>query len=213
MRRNLRAFGLVLVAAFAMTAMTASAASAAEFHSEASTTDLVGTQVGEDVFTVKAGTVRCSQADYTGTQVGATTTTTTVVPTYGGCRAFGFVNTTVDVSSCGYVFHATGTDGSGNVVGSVDVECEGSDVITVTAFNCWVTVAPQTGLSKATFTNEGSGSSRDVKVDVAISGIKYTQHSKSFPGCSSGTFTDGTYHGTATVKGFSGGTQVGIWAS
>jgi hypothetical protein len=55
-----------------------------------------------------------------------------------------------------------------------------------------------------------------VTVDVALTGLHYEQTAKSFPGCSggSGTFTDGTYTGKATVKGFdTTGVQVDIFVS
>jgi hypothetical protein len=203
MNRKLKALGLTVVALMAAMALSVSAASAAEFHSEVAHTSLSGSQIGTDVFTVNAGTVKCTEATYTGTQSAETAKTVKVLPKYSGCTAFSFVNTTIDVNGCEYEFSGENTDV--NIV-----NC--ATPITVTAFNCWVTVGAQSGLKSVTYTNEGSGTSRDVKVKVAITGIKYTQHSKSFPGCSSGTFTNGSYTGEATVKGANtAGEQVGIW--
>jgi hypothetical protein len=202
MNRKLKALGLALIAVAAM-AFSASAAMAASFHSEATHTTLSGSQVGEDKFKVNAGTVTCGEATYSGTQSSATSETQTVTPNYSECKAFGFVNTPIDVNGCTYTFNANN--------GSINIGC-GSKPIVVTAFNCYVSVGSQELSTGVTYANEGSGSSRDVKVTVSLTGIKYTQESKSFPGCSNGTFTNGTYEGAATVRGFTTeGTQVGVW--
>ncbi|HEX7278555.1 MAG TPA: hypothetical protein VF255_02920 [Solirubrobacterales bacterium] len=218
MNRKLKALGLALVAVFAMSALSAASASAVEFHSSVAHTELRGEQhAGEDTFTVNAGTVRCSHATYTGTETSATATTQSVTPAYTGCKAFGFVNTTIDTNGCSYRF-----DSNGN---NVDIICPGNP-ITVTAFNCWVTVGSQENLGTVTYTNVAGQTTKnekeevigvhedDVTVDVNITGIKYTQHSKSFPGCTNGTFTNGTYTGSATVRGFNtAGEQVDIWVA
>jgi hypothetical protein len=216
MNRKLKALGLALIAVAAM-AFSASAAMAAEFHSEATHTILSGSQVGEDKFKVNAGTVTCGEATYSGTQATATAETQTVTPTYSECKAFGFVNTTIDVNGCTYTFNANNS--------GITITCSGSP-ITVTAFNCWVTVGSQTINSGVTYTNEvtkdkvgeelvATENTRDVKVSVNLTGITYTQHSKSFPGCSTNggnPRSDGTYEGAATVRGFNTeGTQVGVW--
>jgi hypothetical protein len=53
-----------------------------------------------------------------------------------------------------------------------------------------------------------------VTATANLSGIKYTQESKSFPGCANGTFTNGTHKGSATVVGTNTtGEAVGIWNS
>jgi hypothetical protein len=204
MNRKLKALGLALVAVLAMGAFSASAASAGDFHSESATDTVIkGSQEGTDVFTVNAGTVKCNEATYAGVQAGATATQVKVNPSYSECTAFGFVSTTIHSKQCTYEFSGD----NNNVV----IDCPTNEPITVTAFNCWVTVDDQT-IGGISYTNKGAGTSRDVHVHVTSSGIKYTQHSKSFPGCSSGTFTNGTYTGTATVQGFTtGGTQVGVW--
>jgi hypothetical protein len=204
MTRNLKALGLALFAVLAMSALSASAASAGEFHSEVAHTTLTGSQIGEDVFNVTAGTVKCKEATYSGTQSSATTTTVTVKPAYSECTAFTFVGATIDVGTCEYEFSGDNT--------KVNIVNCGSTPITVTAFNCWVTVGNQNGLESVAYTNEGAGTSRDVKVAVNISNVTYTQHSKSFPGCSNSTMNNGSYIGEATVRGFNTeGAQVGVW--
>jgi hypothetical protein len=204
MNRKLTALGLAIAAVLAMAAMSVSVASAAEFHSEVEHTILTGEQVGEDVFTVNAGTVKCKKANYEGTQAAKTTTTQTVKPTYSECVAFGFVNTPIDTNGCEYTFHTEGP--------TTDIVCPAGKSIVVTAFNCEVKVGSQNGLKTVSFKTEGAGTSRDVKTNVELAGIAYSQTSKSFPGCTAGNFTNGTYKGAATVKGeTTTGVSVGVW--
>jgi hypothetical protein len=204
MNRKLKGLGLMFVALLALAGFSSSAM-ATEFHSEVAHTIIDGEQPAEtnDVFTVKAGTVTCKSATYSGTVNSATTSEVTVQPKYSECTAFGFVNTTIDVpSGCWYRFTPD--------TNPLHIVC-GAEPITVTAFNCWITVGSQTN-SGITYSNSGSGSSRDVTVTANATGLTYTQHSKSFPGCTSGTFTDGKYVGKGTVKGTNTeGKAVGIW--
>jgi hypothetical protein len=200
-----RIFGPALFAVLAMSALLASAASAGDFHSEVAHTTLTGSQIGEDVFNVTAGTVKCKEVTYSGTQSSATTTTVTVKPTYSECTAFTFVGATIDTNGCEYEFSGDNT--------KVNIVNCGSTPLTVTGFNCWVTVGNQNGLESVTYTNEGAGSSRDVRVSVGISNVLYTQHTtKTFPGCSNSTMNNGSYIGAATLRGFNTeGAQVGVW--
>jgi hypothetical protein len=218
MNRKLKALGLALFAVLAMGALSASAAMAADFHSENGTDTVIkGSQVGSDKFVVNAGTVTCNEATYEGIQSGATSNTVTVTPKYTECTAFGFVNATIHTNGCRYVFDAdTNAEGFTDVTIDCSEPTEGGTThqraITVTAFNCWVTVGSQTTGNGIKYANTGSGASRDVDVSVSLTGITYTQHSKTFPGCSNGTFNNGSYTGAATVQGFAtGGGQVGVW--
>jgi hypothetical protein len=214
MNRRLKSLGLALLAVLAFASVSVSAASAAEFHSEIAHTALSGTQVGEDVFTTNAGTVKCKKASYTGTSSAVTTPHQTVAPSYSECTAFGFVNATIDPNGCTYTFAAVAGTPS-PITGTVQIVCTGEKkYIEVTAFNCDVKVGPQGPLKGITYTNAGAGKTRDVTVDVSLTGLHYEQSGTSFPGCSggAGTFTNGTYTGQATVKGANtAGEQVGIW--
>jgi hypothetical protein len=204
--------GLTLLAALALTVVAVPAAPAAEFHSEATHTNLTGSGVGQDVFTFHAGTVKCVTSDE-GTSSVSTSGTLTLTPWWRECNAFGFVNVPVHHEGCNFVFHLDGGTPA-SLTGSVDIVCPEGKSIKVTAFNCEVTVLPQTGLRTVTFTNEGSGTSRDIKIDFNLTGLTYIQHSKSFPGCNFSTVLthSGTYTAASTVKGFNtSGNQVGIW--
>jgi hypothetical protein len=204
MTRNLRALDLALFAVLAMSALLASAASAGDFHSEVAHTIISGSQVGEDQFRVTAGTVKCNEAIYSGTQSSATTTTVTVRPSYTECTAFGFADATIDVGTCEYEFSGDNT--------KVNIVNCGNTPLTITVFNCYVTIANQNGLESVTYTNTNSGASRDVAIEINISNVVYTQHPKKFPECSSSTHKNGTYTGAATMRGFNTeGAQVGVW--
>jgi hypothetical protein len=204
MKRTVKAVALPVAWVLAMMALPVSA-SAAEWHSEASETVISGSQVGEDVWTFNAGTVKCKEATYSGTQSTATSTAVRTVPKYSGCTAFGFVNTTVDVNGCELVFRPSPSL-------QYHLDCWPFTPMVITGFNCWVTIGDQEFASGITHTNTNSGKPRDVDTNINLGGLSYTQHSKSFPGCTNGVFGNGKLTGSATVKGSNkSGEQVGIW--
>jgi len=209
MNRKLKTLGLALVAVLAMAAISAASASAAleEFHAGSASGSVKGINVGEETFTVTAGTVRCKVAEYNGTFSASTVKTQVVKPTYKECTAFGFVETPIDVNGCEYRFNQPNSG-----VGTVDIiNC--TKPLEVTAFNCTVTVGNQTGLTSVTYTNV-AGSPDDLLIHTNITNIKYTQDPKNFPQCTSATHTNGTYTGTNTVRAFNGsGTQVTLTLS
>jgi len=190
-------------------------ASATEFHAGTAPHTLwSGTQVGEDVLSLKAGTLRCKKISSSGTTTVATATTVDLTPSFSECTAFGFVSTTVDANGCTYRLH---TAKEGSSTQGTSILCPEGKAIVITAFNCEVSIPAQGVLGTVTYTNtEG-----DITADLNITGVKYTQVSKSFPGCTNGTFTDGTYKGTTTltatdtagtaketwVEGVTGGTE------
>jgi hypothetical protein len=209
MNRKLKALGMAIAAVMAFAAFAGSA-SAAEFHSEVAHTQISGAQVKTDVFTTNAGTVKCSEATYSGTQTtGVTSTQVTAEAKYGGCTAFGFVGATIHMNGCDYLF-------TSNPNPYLHILCPAGKVIEVTTPSCVITVPAQTVNSGVTYVNvPGNGTTtRHITVQVALSGLTYTQDPGPFPGCTGGggTFTNGTYTGEATIKGANtAGTQVGIW--
>jgi hypothetical protein len=210
MIRNLKVLGLAMVAVLAMSAMVASAASAHEFKSESSSTTLTGEQVGEHVFTAEGNEVKCTAAKFTGTQSGTEADEVQVHPTYGAaakegatCK-FSALTATVNTGSCDYRFDSE-TDANGHA--TTKVVCT-SGSITISLSGCTITIGAQTVDQGVSFTNEGSGASRDVKVTATATGIDYSASGFgcSLAGIKTGAHTDGTYNGTTTVKG-----SAGIW--
>jgi hypothetical protein len=217
-----KAFGLALVAVFAMSAVAASGAQAVvNFHSDTNPTITTGQSVEEAKFVTSGGTVKCTEESYKGTMTGTqngstwTTTTATVEPTYGGCTAFGFVGATIDVNGCTYVFHLT--EATAPPTATVDLVCPAEKEITVTAGSCITHVEPQTGLVHATFANGGTTTeTKDITVTSTFSGIKYTETSGCLGGHNGTTQSNGTLNGKETIKGYEDnngveGNQVGIW--
>lgn len=202
MNRKLKNLGMVLAATLAMAAMSAPAASAAEFHT-GFVYALSGSQPSgkSDVATFKAGTVTCNTIHYIGELKTTTSSTLTLAPSFSECSAFGFIGASLDVNGCEYVFH-TGAEPR------TEIDCPAGKSIDTTAFNCWVTVGPQS-LKSVSYTNEEAEGASDVRINMNLTGLSYTQHSKSFPGCSNGSFSDGKVIGALTLK--ASAEEVGIW--
>lgn len=205
MIRNIKVLGLAVVAVLAMSAVAASAASAAEFHSESENTTFTGTSEAASVFDAAGATISCPSATFSGTATANTTSSLTVNANYnpGGTKCtFLFFNVTVNMNGCDYVFHA---DGSVDVAGT---NCAG---ITFEGAGCKVTVTAQSGLKGVTYTNKGTGTTREVTVDPSVTGITY--HAEGL--CpKTGTYSDGNYtSGPATITGEETGTSThkGVW--
>jgi len=203
MIRNLKALGLALVAVFALTAMSASAASAAQFHSAAENTTVEGTQTSNHIFTTPAGKVTCKKAVFIGSQSAKTTSEITINPTYSECTTatiFGTISVTVDfvTNSCDYKF----TSG-----GEVHIICGQAEGIIINGPGCKITVPAQT-VGRVIYTNSGTAP-KHISVSSEVSGIIST--ATGFFCSSTGESKTGTYTGSATVKGFSGGKQVDIF--
>lgn len=203
MMGKLKAIGPAIAMVAAVAALSPATALAGEFHSEGAHSVISGSLVGESKWTFNAGTVTCQEATYSGTLSAATSTTTKVTPSYSGCKAFGFVNTTIDVNGCQYEFSGDNAN--------MDIICPKSPM-TVTAFNCWVTIVTYYVFDEdVIYTNYGVGSSRHISDNLHIE-TKYIQHSKTFPGCSNGTFTNGTFSETITTRCRTlFGVQLGCW--
>jgi hypothetical protein len=186
-----------------------------KLKSEGTPTVLTGKQhAGNDVVTIDAGTLSCNEATYTGEAVGTEVVEVTVTPTYSECKVFGFLAATVDTNGCQYKFSVLEKEES-NFEGSVDLVCPEGKKMEVTAPGCRVTIGPQSNLKKVTYTNLGSGATREVTVDVSLTGIAYEEHkvSPSFS-CANetGATNNGKFEASALVTGETGGgTHRGIW--
>jgi hypothetical protein len=215
MTRKFKLFGVMAMAALALTAVAASAAQAAPaFHVESAPATLTGEQTTTQEFTTNSGIVTCSTATFSGTTTVTETTTQEMTPSYSGCKAFGFLSSTVEHNECKYVFHLV-AGGVSPFPATVDVVCPGGKAIVVkSAFtNCVVTVTSQNTLTGVTFTNTGTKTTRDLDVSLSIEGITYTQTGTNCAG-GEGTFHNGKMHGAATVKADnSSGVQEGLFIS
>jgi hypothetical protein len=228
MIRNLKALGLALVAAFAMSAVVASAASATAgtLTTFPAGKTVIGTagQSGEHVLTLTDhpingafNSLRCKRVTFTGTAgVSTGATSMAVYPAYSECTAFG-QPVTISIG-CEYVFNTSTptADGLGWHV-TTDISCSGANMIKIVTGTCEVTVGSQTNLSTNQVTNSGAASpetAMDLLLHTNITGIKYTVVKDNI-GCpldGTGAFTKGDYKGTTTVTGLNSetGAAVGI---
>jgi hypothetical protein len=129
-------------------------------------------------------------------------------PTYSECTASkGGMNYVahIETAGCIYIFH---TDPK------LEMSCEtGKDIlvkVTVLGMsvNCLTIPAQVPGKPTADYTNEGAGTTRDIRVKSTVQEIEYTWLGV----CGEGTFKDGKYTGEITLKGENAeGKSVGIW--
>lgn len=231
MIRNLKTLGLALVAVLAFGAIAASGASAAvehTFNSELEKTVLTGDNDGLGALnlsvTNKGGTkltVSCTTASFAGDQTGKTADGITLHPTFGkantkgeaGSCKLGGIGATVTTTGCNFTFDSdTSANGLGGEDATTSVECEAGKSIKSTAAGCTVSIASESGgkpvnqnLHGISYTNEGAGESRTVKVTSAVKGIHWTASGVfcSLVGLGNGeTGTNGEFSGTVSTKGF-----------
>jgi hypothetical protein len=201
MLRNLKALGLALVAAFALSAVGASAASA-QFVSGSHETILTAESTSEtQAFVNSEGlAVSCTGVDIANTIVGTSQETVAGQPVYSGCSivvpGVGSFNAFVTTTGCTYVFTLAPDE--------VHVEChEGKQIEVKGEFvppfksKC-LDIGSQTPTEAAvSYTNKGSGSTADVEIVSGVEGVTYTETGI----CGEGTFNDADYTGSVTVTG------------
>jgi hypothetical protein len=218
MIRRFKSFGVALAAVFALTAVVASGAQAVQFHSESSTTFLLGQQATRNVFDTAAGTVKCgtaaSNAQFTGEITGTTVSELTITPECTGATAFG-QNMIFNFTGCDYLFTAP-TGSAPTYDGRFDIQCpEGKHIdVEVPAGECSLTVFPQEVPGVVNYTNGGAGSTRDVLVTSGLEGVAYTVDGPGTICGSVGAHTDGKLTGSVTFKGFENAAhteQKGLW--
>jgi hypothetical protein len=210
MIRKLKTIGLVLVAAFALSAVAAAAAQAEapEFHGEEGPVTYVGEQLESATFTGTGGAVKCTKGTWEGSSSTTTTTEIEFEATSGGCTALG-LPVVWDFNGCTYPSRMV--LGSSPPTTVTDIKCPAGKEVTITIGKiCVVHVPPQKGIKHVVWDNVGSGRTRDFKATMTEEGITYTETT----GCPfPGTYKNGTYFATVTVKGRnSKGEQQGIWA-
>ena len=203
MTLKLKALGLALVAALAMSAVAATSASAsfAGFHSTAAHTTLAGTSENTHSFVRSGVNLTCTHAVFTGTQSGTTTSTVETQVDYTTNTCHGPLGSSVHVDfttgECGY--HFTLTASKTAVAKLVCKKVGGSATITPTAFGsslCTIHVPPQTVDGHVTFTNLAGG---DVTANSTASGIDSTRTGSS--ACGAENDATGTYSGNVVLNG------------
>lgn len=224
-RRKRVAQGSALCALIlAATALFTSVSSAKEFHSEVSSTTLSGSQVnGPDEIVFNAGALKCNEVAYSGNSASKTLSETTLTPLYSECSFAGFSGATVSLNGCTYrvtpekhvIFEVY-------LNGTLTIVCPEGKKIEVVAklagvTKCTAKIAAQALGETVLYLNQGSGSSRDMKVTfnvLSTEGIAYSQVAGSGIGaCKTESAENGSYDGELTLKGFEGINQYGIWTA
>jgi hypothetical protein len=225
MNSRFNALGVALFAVLAMSAMFASAAQAAgtltTFPSGRKAI-MTAEQTGEHEFIltdqeVSPGvfaTVKCKKATFTGTAAAAEGATEVKVhPVYTECTGFG-LPATVTTAGCDRVWKM-GEPVAGGWHVTTDIVCSPGSLFVFKTATCEVTVGSQTGLTTSSVTNSGSSSpetAMDLVLHTSIGGIRYTVVEDGI-GCplkSKGSFSQGDYKGTTTVKAHESGTGASL---
>ncbi len=181
----------------------------ATFNSEFEKGTLTGKGIGSHAFTAGSPKVTCTTVSYSGQMPLAKSETVTVAPAYGGCSAV-VIGTTVPVTiNMGGCTYQHSTAGSITIGGATCATAPISYSMSYSIFACTVTIGPQT-VNEASYKVEGAGSGRSVTVTTSLAGLKYTASGGL---CTkAGTFSDGTYTGSANLKALVGGsTPQGFW--
>ncbi len=179
-----------------------------QIQSESAPVTLTGQQHagGSSVFGTTAGSFKCTEGSYTGELSGTASIEFEMTSVaYGGCTAFGLYTGTIETNGCHYRFTVTKIN-EGKREGRFDLSCPAETEITATATQagvpkCTIHVPPQTGLGTVTYTNIGSGTTREITLDVKLTGIKYTHTTGIGLGsCASGSGETGTFETSVSIK-------------
>jgi hypothetical protein len=162
--------------------------------------------VGNDTFTTEAGTMEC-KTHYSSTSSSANSQLT-VKTTITGCRAFGFLEATVNMGSCDYLYKSL-TGSGDNWSAAVDIKCTNpAEPIRIIAGTCEVTIGEQSLGGSVSITNNTAAG--DMSIKAGMSGINYNVLKDSF-GCpfgGTGAKTGATYtqHSAVTFDSTNGAT-------
>jgi hypothetical protein len=193
----------LLCALVALQAIGISAAHASQYTGSAyPSTATSQSTAGSKTFTTPGGTVQCDSHGQS--TLNAASSTATITPKYTNCKAFGFLNATVNMNGCTYVSHAGAQVSPGVYNNSTDISCPAGQSISITAGTCVIRISAQTGLSTIKTTNLAAGT---VTVQPNITNITHAVITDGF-GCpfpGTGHYT-GTYHGDSVSARVGGGT-------
>jgi hypothetical protein len=154
-------------------AVVAAAAPAAAhvFHIEVAPGFVAGEQTGSHVFAFPSGTkVTCGEAALQATTSSTTLSELKFLPVYKKCIVG---ETPAPITTNGCTYRVSGkTDAAEH--GAVTIECEAGKYIQIDVGTvCWARVQPQTASKGVHFVNEGSGTTRDFRMSMTLTEIKF----------------------------------------
>lgn len=191
MNRN-KILGAALISALALVAFTIPPAWGASYTANSyPTTMTANSALGNGVLTTEAGKAEC-KSHFQGS-LNASSTQLTIKAVYTECKAFGFINQTISMGSCDYLFTEPSSIKTDTWSAPVDIVCTNpAEPITMVSGTCKVTIGPQSPGGGVEITNNtGAG---DFSVRGELSGINYTVTQDGF-GC--------TFNGTGPKTGAS----------
>lgn len=200
MNLKIKALGLTLVAALAVSAVMASAASAAEFHAAQAHTTLSGEQTagGSHSFTPGPGfaAVTCSTVKFAGTTTATTETSWVLTPEYKGCKdSLGRTAHVTVAAKYRLTPPASATAASNfHIGGGLTIEITNGSGVSI----CDVLVFSQ-AVNNAVYHNVTNG---DIEITTTTNNIT-TETSGGVVNCgiSDGHHASGSYTGTTIVRG------------
>lgn len=178
MNRKFKMLSMALVVVLALTAVSVSAASAAKYTASSYPATGTGTSaLGNDTLRTEAGVLEC--ASHFEGSLTAASDQLTIKATYTGCRAFGFINATVSMGTCDYLFTTPTAVVSNKSSASADVKCtktesepKAVDPIKIVVSTCELEIGEQNPGGSVAITNETAAG--DVKIQASMTGINYT---------------------------------------
>ena len=210
MSLKLKALGLGLIAALAMSAVTvmnATAGTGGHFYASSG-----GVQFNHPIIKTTeegahklhlishglGGEIGCTESNYETTLTTGKTGTVEVFPSFAGCTTTGSSAVTVTMNGCSYVFKvAAGT--TNETEQTADLKCPGTNKVEVHHPNCTIKIAPQTNVGNLTFTTDVTEGRHILTFHVNA------QFATQFEGgicIFTGTNHTGTLEGSATVEAF-----------
>jgi hypothetical protein len=154
------------------------------------------------VFKTPGAAFKCKGLNLTGT-LAAAASTVTLAPAYSACTYFEAAVSS-NSNGCTYQVHLEKQlEGGGETKfeGVLDIVCPAGKAIQFfSAGNlCSWSYGAQTGRAKVTLENQFKSNPDDLIVSFAVTGLEVTETNSGGP-CGSGTFTNGTLEGAATLQ-------------
>jgi hypothetical protein len=190
-----------------------------KFEAEAVPATLTGKGDGSSaVIKTTAGVIECKEVTYTGSQTEKDKVEFELAPTFSGCTSSG-LTATIDVNECKYRFTVTKIESFTKKEGSMDLVCPPGKEITATVKSgevtkCTIHVPPLSNLRTVTYTNVGTGATREITIDVNFEKLAYVHTAGTGIGaCTTGAAENGTLEAKILVTAENGaGAHVGFYS-
>jgi len=176
-----------------------SVAAAAEFSAEALPATITGSDAAS-TFTAEGGEVSCT-ATLSGS-LSEASTSLALTPSYTKCKAFGFLEGTVNTEGCKFVLHGgSETAEEETYAVSTDISCETGKSIKVTAGTCSLEIGTQSGLSGGKMAEETVTAPEHATLGGKVAKVVYTVTKDGFlcPLNGTGKKENGELGGSATL--------------